>query len=57
MAVIVVWYSLVAADHLSWFVVERQLCSLISRLGAAKNGGLSYSIADLKSEHVVGDTV
>ena len=48
MAVIAVWYSLVAAANLSWFVVERQLCSIISRLGAVKNGGLSYSIADLK---------
>ena len=48
MAVIAVWYSLVAAAHLSWFVVDRRLCSLISRLGAVKNGGLSYSIADLK---------
>ena len=48
MAVIAVWYSLVAAAHLSWFVIERRLCSLISRLGAVKNGGLSYSIADLK---------
>ena len=45
---IVIWYSLVAAAYLSWFVIERRLCSLMSRLGAVKNGGLSYSMADLK---------
>ena len=48
MAVIAVWYFLVTAAHLSWFVVERQLFPLISRLGAVKHGGLSYLIAYLK---------